>query len=151
MADQKQQIVDEREQLLLYYLSIRERSVLICAPLTTEDYVIQTMPDVSPPKWHLAHTSWFFETFLLSSYDKNYNVFHPLFDTLFNSYYVTHGNPYPRAQRGLLSRPTVDDVLAYRCYVDEAMQLLIHNVSEKNWRAPLAAYPSCASARGDAA
>ena len=133
MAQQQQHAVENREQVLLQYLEIRERSIAICAPLKTEDYVIQTMPDVSPPKWHLAHTSWFFETFLLGRFDPHYKPFHPLFDELFNSYYVTHGDPYPRPHRGLLSRPTVDEVIAYRIYVDEAMQHLIQNVSEKHW------------------
>ena len=135
MANQQQLAVEDREQILLQYLDTRERSIAICAPLKIEDYVIQTMPDVSPPKWHLAHTSWFFETFLLSQFDPNYKTFHPLFDTLFNSYYVTHGNPYPRPQRGFLSRPTVDEVISYRTHVDEAMQQLIHNISDERWLA----------------
>jgi len=134
MANQQQLAVEGREQLSLHFLRTRERSVAICAPLSTEDYVIQTMPDVSPPKWHLAHTSWFYEAFLLSQFDANYQCFHPLFDTLFNSYYVTHGNPYPRPQRGLLSRPTVEEVLEYRRYVDEAVQQLIVGASEAQWQ-----------------
>jgi len=134
MAIQQQIAVEGREQLSLHYLRTRGRSIAICAPLSTEDYVIQTMPDVSPPKWHLAHTSWFYEAFLLSPFDADYQCFHPLFDTLFNSYYVTHGTPYPRPQRGLLSRPTVEEVLDYRRYVDEAVQQLIAKVSEDQWQ-----------------
>lgn len=133
MASQQHLVVEEREHCLLQYLDTRQRSLAICAPLKTEDYVIQTMPEVSPPKWHLAHTSWFFETFLLKPYVSQYKIFNPLFDTLFNSYYVTHGDPYPRPQRGLLSRPTVEEVIAYREYVDEAMQKLIQTCSEKQW------------------
>lgn len=124
----------EREQLLNQYLSIRSDSKRLCAPLETEDYVIQTMSDVSPPKWHLAHSNWFFETFLLSPFDKNYKVFHPQYDYLFNSYYVTHGTPYARPQRGLLSRPTVKEIFEYREYVDAAMQALIINATQQQWR-----------------
>lgn len=107
------------------YRQIRQLSNQICQPLKTEDYVIQTMPDVSPPKWHLAHTTWFFETFLLMPYLKGYEVFHPQYGYLFNSYYEAVGERHPRPQRGLLSRPTVEEVYRYRTYVDEAMQCLI--------------------------
>lgn len=107
------------------YTEIRRLTEALCRPLATEDYGVQTMPDVSPPKWHLAHTTWFFETFLLKPYARGYRVFHPLFDHLFNSYYQTIGSPYPRAQRGLLSRPTVEEVYAYRAYVDAAMTQLL--------------------------
>jgi ergothioneine biosynthesis protein EgtB len=104
------------------YRQVRQLSEKICQPLTIEDCVIQTIPDVSPPKWHLAHTTWFFETFLLIPYLKGYEVFHPQFNYLFNSYYETVGDRHPRAQRGLLSRPTVTTVYQYRDYVDRAMQ-----------------------------
>lgn len=107
------------------YRRVRQISQEICQPLATEDYVVQTMPDVSPPKWHLAHTTWFFETFLLVPYLSNYNVFNPRFGYLFNSYYEAVGDRHPRPQRGLLSRPTVDDIYRYRAYVDDAMQLLL--------------------------
>ncbi len=83
------------------------------------------MPDASPPKWHLAHTSWFFETFLLKPYLTDYQVFHPRYEYLFNSYYNGVGNPYPRARRGLLSRPTVADVFAYRRHVTDALVTLL--------------------------
>lgn len=114
-----------RAQLLDSYNSVRSDSIAICAPLEVEDSCIQTMPDVSPPKWHLAHTSWFFETFLLTRFARNYRVFHPAYDYLFNSYYLTHGQPYPRAQRGLLSRPTLAEIMRYRQAVDAAMAELI--------------------------
>lgn len=107
------------------YQQIRQLSEQICQPLEIEDYVIQTMPDVSPPKWHLAHITWFFETFLLTPYLPNYTVFHPQYGYLFNSYYEAIGERHPRPQRGLLSRPTVEEVYRYRAYVDEAMQQLI--------------------------
>ncbi|WP_416672020.1 ergothioneine biosynthesis protein EgtB [Egbenema bharatensis] len=107
------------------YQQVRQLSEQICQPLAIEDYGIQTMPDVSPPKWHLAHITWFFETFLLTPYLKNYAVFHPQYSYLFNSYYEAVGERHPRPQRGLLSRPTVEEVYRYRAYVDEAMQQLI--------------------------
>lgn len=113
------------QELARYYNHVRAESVRICEPLVTEDYVIQTMPDVSPPKWHLAHISWFFETFILLPHQPNYQLFDPAYDYLFNSYYVTHGKPYPRPQRGFLARPTVSEVINYRNHVDEAMNKLI--------------------------
>jgi ergothioneine biosynthesis protein EgtB len=111
--------------LLDFYQQVRQLSETICQPLAIEDYVIQTMADVSPPKWHLAHTTWFFETFLLIPYLNNYQVFHPQFGYLFNSYYEAMGKRHPRPLRGLLSRPTVAEVYQYRAYVDRAMRELI--------------------------
>jgi ergothioneine biosynthesis protein EgtB len=104
---------------------VRRLSEQVCHPLAIEDYVVQTMPDVSPPKWHLAHTTWFFETFLLIPYLPGYEVFHPTYSYLFNSYYEAVGQRHPRPQRGLLSRPTVDEIYRYRAYVDEAMRSLL--------------------------
>lgn len=114
------------EEMVFQYRAVRERTEAICEPLAVEDYGIQTMPDVSPPKWHLAHVSWFFETFLLIPFHTDYRPFHPQFDYLFNSYYETHGQPFPRPQRGLLSRPTVAEVYRYRAHVDQAMEALLH-------------------------
>ncbi len=116
---------DQADDLLRHYQQIRQDSETICAPLEIEDYGIQTMADVSPPKWHLAHTSWFFETFLLTPFLPDYSVFHPDFIRLFNSYYEQVGAFHPRPQRGLLSRPTVADVYRYRKHVDDAMQRLL--------------------------
>ncbi len=110
------------------YSAVRQLSETLCRPLEIEDYGIQSMADVSPPKWHLAHTTWFFETFLLCPFLKNYNVFHPKYSYLFNSYYEAVGNRHPRAQRGLLSRPTVAEVYQYRAYVDDAMRSLFSSV-----------------------
>jgi len=110
--------------LLERYARVRALSARLCEPLETEDYVVQSMEDVSPPKWHLAHTSWFFETFLLKTYLANYREFHPKFNYLFNSYYEAVGARHPRAQRGLLSRPTVEQVYEYRRHVDQAMSVL---------------------------
>ena len=107
------------------YVRVRRQSCALCDPLSVEDYVIQPVPDASPPKWHLAHATWFFETFLLKVHLPGYQVFHPQFDVLFNSYYNGVGRQHPRAERGLLSRPTVSEVLAYREHVDAAMLSLL--------------------------
>ena len=115
-------------QLQALYSQIRQESVAICDPLATEDYGIQTMPDVSPIKWHLAHTSWFFETFILKAFVAGYRPFHALYAHLFNSYYEQVGTFHPRPQRGLLSRPTVEEVYQYRRYVDQAMLELLDSV-----------------------
>ena len=103
------------------YRHVRETTVAFCEKLELEDYALQAMPEVSPPKWHLAHTSWFFETFILKPFADGYCAFNPHFEVLFNSYYHGVGAQYPRAQRGLLSRPTVKEVLEYREHVDVAM------------------------------
>ena len=107
------------------YGRVRADTGSLCAPLCVEDFGLQAMPDTSPPKWHLAHTSWFFEQFLLLPFLPAYQAFHRQFDYLFNSYYNAVGPQFPRAQRGLLSRPTVAEVFAYRARVDEAMEELL--------------------------
>lgn len=112
---------DETSLLSAHYLTVRHCTEHLCEPLAIEDYVIQSMPDASPIKWHLAHTSWFFETFILEPHLPGYRPFHPAFGVLFNSYYDAVGPRWPRAQRGLLSRPTVSEVRAYRIHVDQAM------------------------------
>ncbi|MGB3135471.1 MAG: DinB family protein, partial [Nodosilinea sp.] len=100
--------------LITSYQAVRRLSQTLCQPLEIEDYGVQAMADVSPPKWHLAHTTWFFETFLLRPYLTGYQEFHPGYGYLFNSYYETVGDRHPRPQRGLLSRPTVAEVYQYR-------------------------------------
>jgi ergothioneine biosynthesis protein EgtB len=115
----------EANDLAAYFHRVRHDSESICAPLEIEDYGIQTMPEVSPPKWHLAHTSWFFETMLLKPYLANYRQYHAKYTELFNSYYDTIGNYHPRPQRGLLSRPTVKEVYDYRTYIDEHINTLL--------------------------
>ena len=111
----------ERSKLYLKYLSIRQTTLALAAPLSAEDCAIQSMPDASPVKWHLAHTTWFFETFLLVPHLAGYQPFNPSFRVLFNSYYHAVGDRQPRPERGMLSRPSLDEVLAYRQYVDAAM------------------------------
>jgi ergothioneine biosynthesis protein EgtB len=112
-------------RLLADYVEVRRLTERLCAPLEVEDYGVQSMPDASPAKWHLAHTSWFFETFVLSAAGGDYRPFDPRFGYLFNSYYNAVGDRLPRSRRGLLSRPTVADVYRYRKHVDEAMHRLL--------------------------
>jgi ergothioneine biosynthesis protein EgtB len=107
------------------YLEVRRFTESLCDGLATEDYVVQSMPDVSPTKWHLAHTSWFFETFVLRPHNTDYRELDPQYAFLFNSYYVSVGERHCRDQRGYISRPTVTEVFAYRRHVDEAMDALI--------------------------
>jgi len=111
------------------YLKVRRQTESLCTPLVPEDYVVQSMPDVSPTKWHLAHTSWFFETFLLTPHLHDYKVFDPHFAYLFNSYYVTVGDRHCRQNRGLLSRPTVAQIYDYRKHTDEAMVRLLSDLT----------------------
>src|SRR4249920_2794125 len=111
--------------LLDAYAAVRGLTAELCRPLAVEDYVIQSAPECSPAKWHLAHTTWFFENFLLAPLLPGYRAFHPQYGYLFNSYYETVGTFFPRPMRGLLSRPTVDDVFRYRAHVDEHMHNLI--------------------------
>ncbi len=106
------------------YPQLRSQTLELCAPLLEEDYGVQTAEFVSPPKWHLAHTSWFFERFVLEPFSPGYTVFHPHYSYLFNSYYEQMGAFYPRAQRGWLSRPAAAEVRDYRAHVDEAMRRL---------------------------
>ena len=112
------------DALLTKFRTIRAGSAKLAAPLSAEDLGAQSMPDASPAKWHLAHTTWFFETFILSP-QPDYEVFDPQFGYLFNSYYETLGPRQPRPQRGLLTRPSAGDVMAYRRHVDEAMESLL--------------------------
>ena len=106
---------------LQIYAEVRGQTERLCDPLQTEDYGVQPMADASPPKWHLAHTTWFFETFILKPFHTGYVSFNDKFEYLFNSYYNGVGEPFPRASRGFLSRPTVAQVYAYRRYVDDAI------------------------------
>jgi ergothioneine biosynthesis protein EgtB len=112
------------------YTSVRGDTEALCAPLHTEDYVVSSMPDVSPAKWHLAHTSWFFEQFVLTAYDRGYRSPDARYAYLFNSYYVQAGERHCRAQRGLVTRPGVDEVFAYRRHVDDAMCRLLHDIGD---------------------
>ncbi len=118
--------------LLNSYQDIRKRSEQICEPLQTEDYVVQPVVDVSPPKWHLGHTTWFFETFILKPFAIGYKEFNADYNYVFNSYYETIGARVIRTDRGNLSRPSVEDVYHYRDYVDKAMtRFLEEDINEE--------------------
>ncbi len=107
------------------YRAVRALSVELCRTLIPEDMTVQSMPDASPAKWHLAHTSWFFEQFLLVPHLKGYRPFHPQFNVLFNSYYYSVGGMHPRSQRGLITRPGVTQIMEYRAHVDQNMLALL--------------------------
>ena len=111
--------------LISAYRNVRLATESLCQPLETDDYTVQTMADVSPAKWHIAHVSWFFETFLLKPCLAGYREYHPHFARLFNSYYNSVGSPFPRGDRGHLNRPTVREVYRYRAHVDQHMYELL--------------------------
>lgn len=110
------------QALSAQYKKIRRHSEEICRPLETEDYVVQPIADVSPPKWHLGHTTWFFETFILMPHFSGYTEFNLQYNFVFNSYYETVGTRVVRTDRGNLSRPSVSEIYAYRSYVDNQME-----------------------------
>jgi len=111
--------------LLDQYSATRNRSTELCAPLHIEDFVPQAVEFTSPPKWHMAHTSWFFEEMILSKYMHDYRIFDKTYNLLFNSYYNHAGEIFPRNQRGMMTRPGVDEVYQYRKHVDEAISKLL--------------------------
>jgi ergothioneine biosynthesis protein EgtB len=112
------------------YANVREHTSQLASPLSAEDQCVQSMPDASPTKWHLAHTSWFFENVVLLPFLPGYQVFDPSFAYLFNSYYEALGPRHPRMQRGLLTRPSLPQVMAYRQHIDAAMEQLLSKVVE---------------------
>jgi len=122
------------EVLIHRLATVRARTESLCTPLEIEDYCIQAITAVSPPKWHLAHTTWFFETFILLPFLPSYRVFDAAYAHLFNSYYESAGTFFPQHQRGLLSRPTVADIYRYRAHVDEALQTLLNNLPQQSAR-----------------
>jgi ergothioneine biosynthesis protein EgtB len=119
-----------RLNLIAQYRSIRDTTIRLTAPLEIEDFVVQSMPDVSPTKWHLAHTSWFFETFVLKPLEHSYRSPSSIYDFLFNSYYNLIGDRWSRPQRGILTRPTVKEVFTYRAHVDAAMEHLLSRLTD---------------------
>ncbi len=124
-----------RSDLALRYAQVRAHSLALAEPLSAEDQCVQSMPDASPTKWHLAHTSWFFEAVVLAPHVPDLRPFDRRFSHLFNSYYESLGPRHPRPQRGLLTRPGLPEVLAYRAHVDSAMQRLIGDADEAAWEA----------------
>ena len=111
------------------YLTVRGETERRAAPLSAEDQLVQSMPDASPAKWHRAHTTWFFEQFLLGDHCEGYKPFHPTMP-IFNSYYVSAGPRHARNARGLLTRPGVEDIAAYRRHVDAAVVKFFQTASE---------------------
>ena len=114
-----------RANLERAFFDVRRQTEMLCSPLTPEDMMVQSCPDASPAKWHLAHTTWFFETFLLSDFLPGYRPFHPDFQWLFNSYYNAVSEQPVKALRGSFSRPSLEEILAYRLSVDNAMDRLL--------------------------
>lgn len=123
-----------KAHLLQHFKTVRSFSLYLCEPLEVEDFVIQASEFASPTKWHLAHTSWFFETFVLEKFDEDFESLHPQYAYFFNSYYLQTGVPFTRAKRGVLSRPTVKEVFEYRQYVNEQLEEFIESASEKAWK-----------------
>src|SRR3984885_14213918 len=130
---------DERASCLARYRKVRALTETLAAPLSPEDQTLQSMPDASPTKWHRAHTTWFFENFILAPHASGYALHHPDYGYLFNSYYEAVGPRHPRPSRGMLSRPSVAEIAAYRAHVDEAMERFLAGAGTAAWRdaAPL--------------
>ena len=134
MSSAAQRISFETAFATACYRAVRSHTEALTAPLSAEDCQLQSMPDASPAKWHLAHTTWFFETFLLQEHLPDYRPFHPAFAVLFNSYYVRVGERHVRAERGMLSRPSLDEVHSYRRHVDAGIERLMEAVPETAWQ-----------------
>lgn len=117
-----------QSRLLSRYRRIRNETESLADPLSAEDMQLQSMPDASPTKWHLAHTTWFFETFILRQEIPNYRVFDPAYHEIFNSYYNSLGQPFSRPHRGMLSRPCREEIYEYRQFVDRAMSRLLGDI-----------------------
>ncbi len=128
---EKSQDRHSKDTLIDRFQTIRDFSLYLSDPLEKEDYVIQAIENTSPTKWHLAHVSWFYETFVLEKAIPDYESLHPQYSYIFNSYYLQTGEPHTRSKRGLLSRPTVDQVLEYRAYVNEQVLNFLDGASEE--------------------
>jgi len=120
-----QAALSDEGTLVERFRAVRALTGALCGPLSPEDMVVQSMPDASPAKWHLAHTTWFFETFLLASREPGFSPFHPRYQYLFNSYYEAVGPRHARARRGLLTRPSLEEIRAYRAQVDARVEALL--------------------------
>ncbi|HUR88347.1 MAG TPA: ergothioneine biosynthesis protein EgtB [Ramlibacter sp.] len=128
-------VAPQRAAMMERFARVRAHSRALAAPLSAEDQCVQPMPDASPTKWHLAHTNWFFEAVVLGAHDPGYRPFDRRFFHLFNSYYESLGPRHPRPQRGLLTRPSLEEVHRYRAHVDEAMLALIAGAAASAWDA----------------
>src|SRR3954464_4587618 len=124
-----------QSELRARFAAVRAHSLELAAPLSPEDQCVQSMPDASPAKWHLAHTSWFFETVVLAPHLRGYEPFDARWSHLFNSYYESLGSRHPRPQRGMLTRPALAEVHAYRAHVDAALEAFAASASEEAWQA----------------
>jgi ergothioneine biosynthesis protein EgtB len=125
-------VADDFADLRDRYRTVRQTSTSLCRPLVTEDYQVQAYPEASPPKWHLAHTTWFYEIFVLRPFVAGYRSFDPAFEVIFNSYYVSVGAAHPRDLRHALARPTVEEVLGYRAAIDEQVLELLEGCPAEN-------------------
>ena len=126
-------MTDDRAALLAQYQTTRDRTEALARPLSAEDQTVQSMPDTSPTKWHRAHTTWFFETFLLGEFTAGYEAVHPDYAFLFNSYYEQAGPRHSRPHRGLITRPGIAEIADYRAEVDRRMTRLINTASASQW------------------
>lgn len=124
---------ETRSKLLDSYKKVRNVTDLLCKPLEIEDYVVQSSEDASPVKWNIGHTTWFFEKLLLEPFIENYKPYDPIFHFINNSYYETLGKRIERVKRGILSRPTVNEIYKYRSFIDEQMSDLIKNIDDERW------------------
>lgn len=122
-----------RDELKKHYNRVRQTTEEICSPLEIEDFIPQPITDVSPPRWHLGHTTWFFETFGLQAFQKGYQAYHEKFSYLFNSYYESVGQKWEKSQRAHLNRPTVQEVYNYRHAIDEEITNLIETINPDQW------------------
>lgn len=134
MRDEGGRNLIERAALVTAYQATRRVTEELCRPLATEDHVVQPMDDASPPKWHLGHTTWFFETFALAPFLKDHRPVHEAFAAVFNSYYEAFPGRVPRPRRGALSRPTVAEVRDYRMTIDRGIARLAELAGEAEWR-----------------
>ena len=125
MSQSNSQVAD----LLERYRAVRKFTETLATPLGAEDQTIQSMPDTSPTKWHRAHVTWFFETFVLCAFQEDYKPHHPIYNYLFNSYYEAVGDRHPRSNRGLLSRPTIEEISEYRRAIDQSMESFLYTLS----------------------
>src|SRR5689334_4473856 len=119
---------ESSDSLAAQYAAVRRLSLAVAAPLSDADACVQPMPDASPAKWHLAHTTWFFETFVLRDHLPGYRAHDESYAYLFNSYYEGEGDRHPRARRGMITRPSLDAVRAWRAAVDEALLAAIERL-----------------------
>ena len=132
--DNQVTVESSRDILITEYMRVRHYTESLCSLLETDDFQIQSIEQTSPPKWHIAHVSWLFEAFVLSRFIEGYKPVNANYDYLFNSYYYTHGQMYPRPKRGMLSRPSVEEIFNYRAEVDSRICLLLENIEEVHWQ-----------------